>query len=158
MVYCHSSDKLGQLFVEMSTIFGVLPDTLGNILDSDQACLWSTEFNIDSAPPLFPEQQAAIDSITATQCGLLLLTGGPGSGKTHLTQRLAHAFAAGGRSVLLSATTGAAAVNLSKSASTVHENFVIPVTGFFRPLPMHSVILKRQLNTRMMRTRRTSLT
>ncbi|GAX77276.1 hypothetical protein CEUSTIGMA_g4722.t1 [Chlamydomonas eustigma] len=52
---------------------------------------------------------------------------------------LAHAFAAGGRSVLLSATTGAAAVNLSKSASTVHNNLMIPVTGFFRPLPMHSV-------------------
>ncbi|GAX75431.1 hypothetical protein CEUSTIGMA_g2875.t1 [Chlamydomonas eustigma] len=145
----------------MSTTFGSLPDTLGNILESDmasqqsasmiaaeastslphlgQAGLWATEFKIQTAPPLFPEQQAAFDSIMATQCGLVLLTGGPGSGKTHLTQRLAHALAAGGRSVLLSATTGAAAVNLSKSASIVHNNFVIPVTGFFRPLPMHSV-------------------
>ena len=39
--------------------------------------------------------------------------------------------------MLLSATTGAAAKNL-RSASTVHDNFVIPVNGFMRHLAAHN--------------------
>lgn len=58
--------------------------------------------------------------------------------QTFLTQRIAHHFVTSGQRVLLSATTGAAANNLSRSASTVHDNFVIPVSGWFRTIPLHS--------------------
>jgi len=42
--------------------------------------------------------------------------------------------------VLLSATTGAAARRLSRSASTVHNNFVIPSKGFIRQLRQTNVM------------------
>ena len=42
--------------------------------------------------------------------------------------------------MLLSATTGAAATRLSKSAATVHNSFVIPVKGFIRQLRQTNVM------------------
>jgi hypothetical protein len=55
--------------------------------------------------------------------------------QTFLTQILAHHFRSRmGSKVLLSATTGAAANRLSRSASTVHDNFMIPMEGFIRNL------------------------
>ena len=55
--------------------------------------------------------------------------------QTFLTQVLAHHFRAKlNKKVLLSATTGAAARRLSRSASTVHNNFVIPTKGFIGTL------------------------
>ena len=59
--------------------------------------------------------------------------------QTYLTRRVAHHFRAVlNRKVLLSATTGSAAQNLSRSASTVHDNFSIPVSGFMRHLAAHN--------------------
>ena len=59
--------------------------------------------------------------------------------QTYLTRRFSHHFrAVKNRKVLLSATTGAAAKNLSRSASTVHDNFSIPVRGFMRHLAAHN--------------------
>lgn len=65
--------------------------------------------------------------------------------QTFLNRRIAHHFrSVRNRKVLLSATTGAAARNLSRSASTVHENFSIPVSGFIKHLtasnPMRTVL------------------
>jgi exodeoxyribonuclease V alpha subunit len=102
------------------------------------ANVWEQEFEIATSPDMLPEQQAAFDSVTGMAAGMVLLTGGPGSGKTHVTRRIAHHFAREGKRVLLLATTGAAAVNLSRSASTVHDNFVIPVNGFISSLALHN--------------------
>jgi hypothetical protein len=55
--------------------------------------------------------------------GLHVLLGAPGSAKTFLTQFLAHIWRTSGKKVLLLATTRAAAVRLSSTASTVHSVF-----------------------------------
>lgn len=61
--------------------------------------------------------------------------------QTFLTQVLAHHFRAKlNKKVLLSATTGAAARRLSRSASTVHNNFVIPTKGFIGTLRHDNVM------------------
>ena len=55
--------------------------------------------------------------------------------QTFLTRVLAQHFRGVlNKKVLLSATTGAAARRLSRSAFTVHENFVIPAKGYLRQL------------------------
>lgn len=81
--------------------------------------------------PLLPEQQMAFDSITRAGTGLFLITGGPGSGKTFLTRRLAKHFRAKGddTKVLLAGSTGASSVRLSKHASTVHTTFALSKHG-----------------------------
>jgi hypothetical protein len=94
---------------------------------------------------LLEEQQRVFDAVTAMQGGFVLLTGGPGSGKTYLTKRLALHFRQKERKVLFSASTGAAAMRLSRFASTNHSTFHIPVYGAYMSLPstnVSSVILR----------------
>jgi len=52
-----------------------------------------------------------------------------GSGKTLLIQKLARALRQSGKKVILGATTGAAAVRLSRYGVTAHHLFHIPVRG-----------------------------
>lgn len=71
---------------------------------------------------LTPDQQLVfLDLDQAT--GLHVLSKAPGSGKTFLTQFLAHNWRTSGKKVLLLATTGAAAVRLSSTANTIHSVF-----------------------------------
>jgi len=123
------------------------------------------EFQIDPAVPphFFADQLAVFEAITSTSAGIIFLTGGPGTGKvrqrhylsavsptavpaahyfhylpplqTFLIRHIACDFAKRRRHVLLSASTGPAAKRLSLSAATVHSTFLIPVSGFSRPLP-----------------------
>jgi hypothetical protein len=107
------------------------------------------EFNL-SAHELFVDQQVTFDKITALRSGLVLLTGGPGAGKTYLTKLLAKHFRSElDLKVLLAASTGAAAVRLSRSASTNHNTFGIPVRGFMKHLhaahPMRGVLNAAQV-------------
>lgn len=86
-------------------------------------------------PQLTASQQAAFDTITATPAGLYVIQGGPGTGKTYLTRCLTHHFAKQGITVRLTATTGTAAVRLSRAAATVHSAFAIPSrTAYLTPL------------------------
>ncbi len=71
-------------------------------------------------------QQAAVDTIRNARTGLFVMSGGPGTGKTFTTQKLAAMFTAQRRPVLLTASTGAAAVRLSKHATTCHSAFGLP--------------------------------
>ena len=81
------------------------------------------------------DQQRVFEKVAAMEGGFTLITGGPGSGKTYLTQRLALHFRRAGRKVLFSASTGAAAMRLSRFASTNHATFHIPVRGPIQSLP-----------------------
>jgi ATP-dependent exoDNAse (exonuclease V) alpha subunit len=93
---------------------------------------------------LTPDQQQATLTLRENCYGLKVLTGGPGSGKTHLTRYLAQENARSGIKVVLSASTGAAAARLSKFAGTNHSTFGIPVNGFLQHLsptnPMRKVL------------------
>lgn len=58
-----------------------------------------------------------------------------------MTKILAHHFRSVlNKKVLLSATTGAAAHRLSRSASTVHNSFVLPTKGYIRQLRQDNVM------------------
>ena len=156
--HMYRDDQLGQLMEQLLSVYNPAVAALGDSLDGGLPARTSTintddlsqrtldavarrlpsaqalaaEFRLGEGrdPRLFPDQQAAFDKIKAMKSGLALLTGGPGSGKTYLTQLLSHYFKSKlGRSVLLSASTGAASVRLSRSASTNHANFKIPVGG-----------------------------
>lgn len=82
------------------------------------------EFSHYQVPPSMNQDQACFwNKINSGQSGCYVLMGGPGTGKTYLTKHLTHHFRSSGRTVMLSASTGAAAVRLSKHATTTHKAF-----------------------------------
>ncbi len=85
---------------------------------------------------LAESQKAAIRAAVAEK--LLVVTGGPGTGKTTIVKAIVEVFAAKGRRVLLAAPTGRAAKRLSEStgrdAKTIHRllEFDAAAGGFRR--------------------------
>lgn len=80
------------------------------------------------------EQREAV--IAATRQRLLLITGGPGCGKTTIIRGLAHLFRAFGKRLVLAAPTGRAAQRIAQvcslPASTIHRLLKYdPMTGRF---------------------------
>jgi len=76
------------------------------------------------------EQQNSIyNHILCSSGGTHVVQGVPGSGKTILAKKLAVAFQEQGKSVLLCASTGAAATRMSKTGCTLHSLFKIPTHG-----------------------------
>ena len=61
--------------------------------------------------------------------GITVISGVGGSGKSLLIQRLTHDLRQLGKNVELAATTGVAAMRLSKHAVTAHNLFDLPVSG-----------------------------
>jgi hypothetical protein len=95
---------------------------------------WYQEF-CTTAPSLSPSQQSTFDTICSAAAGLFVIRGGPGTGKTYLTRLITHHHVEAGSNVLLAATTGAAAVRLSKGAKTVHSAFAMqPKKVYMTPL------------------------
>jgi hypothetical protein len=77
-------------------------------------------------------EQAAVEAaLLSGATGIAVLSGGPGTGKTFLTRRLIHQWRQAGRSLVVAATTGAAATRISRGAQTVHSAFNIPVDGMY---------------------------
>lgn len=92
---------------------------------------FETEFSIS----LSGQQKKAVDE--ALRQGILIITGGPGTGKTTIIQFIVHAMTAAGYSVALTAPTGRAANRMSEatgfSASTIHRLLEYsPETGFMK--------------------------
>ena len=86
---------------------------------------------------LSDQQRDAV--LSALNAGLLIITGGPGTGKTTIIRFIAHAFSEAGYSVSLAAPTGRAAKRMSEAtgfdASTIHRLLeYIPGEGFIRNL------------------------
>ena len=77
---------------------------------------------------LIPDQHVFL-AILQNPTGLHVLTGTPGSGKTFFVKYLAQYFQTQNKLVLLSATTSAAALRLSSTASTTHTLFRIASRG-----------------------------
>ena len=104
-------------------------------------------FDIDIANMILTEeQQHVMDNILQNSHRLHILTGTPGSGKTFFVKYIAQYFQKHNKKVTLSATTGAAVLRLSKSASTIHTVFRIPTHGYLSMLPKPSPVLTKLNN------------
>jgi hypothetical protein len=93
------------------------------------------EFSDMASATLTAEQQVAFESLRDAK-GLHVLSETFGAGKNFVTQYMIHHWCKSGKKVLLCATTGLAAVNLSSVARTLHNAFHIPHDG--RPLSILS--------------------
>ena len=94
-------------------------------------------FDIDIAEMvLTEEQQHVMDNILQTSHKLHILTDTQGSGKTFFVKYITQYFQKHDKIIILSATTGAATLKLSKSASIVHIIFRIPTHGYLFVLPV----------------------
>ncbi|MBP3448023.1 MAG: ATP-dependent RecD-like DNA helicase [Clostridia bacterium] len=105
---------------------------------SQQKCEnWSKKINTDDLTDiaLAPEQKEAISE--ALKQKLLIITGGPGTGKTTVIRSLITAFDALGKRVILAAPTGRAAKRISeltgKNAKTIHRLLELKFTKGERP-------------------------
>lgn len=94
-----------------------------------QAALAGEFADLDDKP-YTPEQQAAVTQILAIGAGVVVLTGGPGSGKSFTIKKLTRQLRQQGKTVLQTASTGAAAARLSPFATTAHHSFSLPVSSF----------------------------
>jgi exodeoxyribonuclease V alpha subunit len=109
---------------------------------------------------LSAEQRAAVRQ--ATRCGLFVLTGGPGVGKTTTLRALVRCLRALGRTVALAAPTGKAAKRLGdvvgQEAATLHRLLGVGPDGFLhgrrRPLPADTVVVDEasMLDTQLARS------
>ncbi len=86
-------------------------------------------------------QQAFLDKIQASTGGVHFLTGGPGCGKTFVSQKCIRWARHSGKRVLILATTGAAAQRLSRFASTVHSGMCISPRHGAHELGLASAVL-----------------
>ncbi|MDE5796871.1 MAG: AAA family ATPase, partial [Muribaculaceae bacterium] len=90
----------------------------------DMAAEPETEYGSARAEIIYDEiQQQAIDK--ALDSGIMVLTGGPGTGKTTTTKGIIEAFRNRGKRILLAAPTGRAAKRMSEAtgmeAKTIHR-------------------------------------
>lgn len=107
------------------------------------------QFERDLGIELAPEQRAAI--LTATQHAVVVITGGPGVGKTTIVRAILRIFEQAHLSLSLAAPTGRAAKRLSettgRAASTLHRLLEYdPKRNTFQrneqlPLPAHAVLV-----------------
>lgn len=92
-------------------------------INNDRVKQWMQEYGEKQQFSLSVEQERAVTGIVS--CGLSILTGGPGCGKTTTTQTLVRLFLAMGKEVLLAAPTGRAAQRMGEvvglEAKTIHR-------------------------------------
>ena len=112
----------------------LLADT--SLFNSDIAAEQEAEYGAKSSGIVYDEvQQAAIQKALASK--VMVLTGGPGTGKTTTTQGIIAAFKARQMSILLAAPTGRAAKRMTEAtgmeAKTIHRLLEYnPMDGYKR--------------------------
>jgi exodeoxyribonuclease V alpha subunit len=92
-------------------------------VDLPRVSAWIERFTQATRMQLSPEQQQAVE-MAATE-RVVILTGGPGTGKTYCTRTIVALWKAMGKSIALASPTGRAAQRLSemtgKEAKTIHR-------------------------------------
>ena len=92
-------------------------------VDKRRVLEWIDKFTQATGMPLSPQQKQAVE-MAATQ-KILILTGGPGTGKTFTTRTIVALWKAMGKSIVLGSPTGRAAKRLSEmtgcEAKTIHR-------------------------------------
>jgi exodeoxyribonuclease V alpha subunit len=110
---------------------------------------WISRFTTSRGIELSQQQQQAVEMAASSR--ILVLTGGPGCGKTFTTHTIVSLWKAMGKSIALAAPTGRAAQRLSEmtrlAASTLHRllEFDPRTMGFKRdgdnPLPCQAIVV-----------------
>ena len=112
-------DRAEQYIADKLTLL----DKLCPAVDAGDVDLFIRREEIDADVTYAAEQKSAIRDALAH--GIMILTGGPGTGKTTVVRALLHIFTSMGMQVALAAPTGRAAKRLSEStsaeASTIHR-------------------------------------
>jgi len=116
--------------------------------DMPRVRAWLERFMISRQIQLSPQQQQAVEM--AAYSPIMVLTGGPGVGKTFTTHTIVNLWKAMGKTIALAAPTGRAAQRLSEmtglEAKTIHRllEFDPKTMGFKRdnenPLPYNAII------------------
>jgi exodeoxyribonuclease V alpha subunit len=119
------------------------------ITDIPRVRSWLERFSISRRVCLSKEQQLAVEMAAYSQ--VIILTGGPGTGKTFCTRTIVELWKAMGKSIALAAPTGRAAQRLSEmagvEAKTIHRllEFDPRTMGFKRnsenPLPQRAIVI-----------------
>lgn len=119
------------------------------ITDIPRVQAWLERFTATQKIELSPRQQFAVE--TAAYSPIMILTGGPGVGKTFTTHAIVSLWKAMGKSIALAAPTGRAAQRLSEmtglEAKTIHRLLEFdPKTMGFKcgsdnPLPHTAIIV-----------------
>ena len=113
-----------------------LTSLLVNDVSDDIAAEPETAYGMKKSEIVYDEvQQAAINQ--AMESKIMVLTGGPGTGKTTTTQGIIEAFKARGKQILLAAPTGRAAKRMTEAtgmeAKTIHRLLEYnPMDGYKR--------------------------
>ncbi len=113
-----------------------LTSLLINDVSDDIAAEPETAYGMKKSEIVYDEvQQAAINQ--AMESKIMVLTGGPGTGKTTTTQGIIEAFKARGKQILLAAPTGRAAKRMTEAtgmeAKTIHRLLEYnPMDGYKR--------------------------
>ncbi|RCJ36688.1 hypothetical protein A6770_40535 [Nostoc minutum NIES-26] len=118
------------------------------VQDMPRVRAWLERFMASRKIQLSPQQQQAVE--TAAYSPIMVLTGGPGVGKTFTTHTIVSLWKAMGKSIALAAPTGRAAQRLAEmtglEAKTIHRllEFDPKTMGFKRdhenPLPHNAII------------------
>jgi exodeoxyribonuclease V alpha subunit len=118
-------------------------------VDTERVRSWIERFTQSKGITLSPQQQEAVEM--AARERVLILTGGPGCGKTFCTRTIVALWKAMGREIALAAPTGRAAQRLSEmagiEAKTIHRllEFDPANKGFKRdlddPLPHDAIVI-----------------
>src|SRR5258707_12025320 len=118
-------------------------------MDLEAVGRWIVRFTEKRNLPLSPEQRRAVELAASSR--LLVLTGGPGTGKTFTTKTIVALWRAMGKSILLAAPTGRAAQRLAemsgREAKTIHRLLAFdPKTMQFRhnednPLQAQAIVV-----------------
>ena len=118
---------------------GVAEHMLRLLTDDIEVCgarvrSWIDRFMAARNISLSEEQQTAVE--LAARCRVLILTGGPGTGKTTVSNTICALWQAMGRSIALASPTGRAAQRLSevtgRPAKTIHRLLEYSGSGGFR--------------------------
>ncbi|MDR1700345.1 MAG: ATP-dependent RecD-like DNA helicase, partial [Lachnoclostridium sp.] len=110
----HSELSAARMLLDLNVRTGVLPERLETILK-----------NVEKREKIELDEHQLLAVREAIMSGLLVITGGPGTGKTTTINTIIHALEEEGLEILLAAPTGRAAKRMSettgRTAQTIHR-------------------------------------
>lgn len=107
------------------------PDSINLLTPAAEARLRKVQLEFEGLDvhTLTAPQAGMYNAVAEGRKGLFILTGPGGSGKTYLLRNIINFFRKANRPLLVSASTGAAAARVTRTALTNHSAYCLPVSG-----------------------------